>query len=71
MSAYSMVPPGATTYRAGMVNVQLGSPLKAARSAPQPSKGTQFVAGLPARAESAHDTERNNAVALTDYLAAH
>src|SRR6266478_2232804 len=30
-------PAGATTYRAGMVNVQLGSPLKAARSTPQPS----------------------------------
>jgi hypothetical protein len=27
--AYSIVPPGATTYRAGIVNVQLGSPLKA------------------------------------------
>src|SRR6516225_417369 len=35
MSAYSIIPPGATTYRAGMVNVQLGSPLKAARSVPQ------------------------------------
>src|SRR6516164_4583918 len=37
MSAYSIIPPSATTYRAGMVNVQLGSPLKAARSMPQPS----------------------------------
>jgi hypothetical protein len=37
MSAYSIIPPRATTYRAGMVNVQLGSPLKAARSMQQPS----------------------------------
>src|SRR4051794_20111017 len=37
MPAYSIVPPGATTYRAGMVRVQPGAPLKAARAGPQPS----------------------------------
>jgi len=53
MSAYSIIPPGATTYRAGMVNVQLGSPLKAARlHAAALLDGTQFVGDLPAQAES-------------------
>jgi len=35
MSAYSIIPLDVTTYRAGMVNLQLGSPFKAARSMPQ------------------------------------
>jgi hypothetical protein len=32
-----IVPPDATSYRASIVSVQLGSPLKTARLAPQPS----------------------------------
>ena len=56
MSAYSIIPSDATTYRAGMVNVQLGSPLKAARlHAAALLDGTQFVGDLPAQAESVPD----------------
>jgi hypothetical protein len=51
-----MVPPGATTYRAGMVNVQLGSTVEGREIGPAALlDGAQFVAGLPPQAESVRD----------------
>src|SRR5690348_1559304 len=55
MLAYSIVPPGATTQRAGIVSVQLGVPSNSMRSTHSLPDGAQFVGGSPAQAGCLRD----------------